>query len=70
MAKKKIDGVKVPRRITGYRLRKGTRRDIAALVMAIKHPDAKSLIAAVVTALGPLIAERLAHKKAKLSSVR
>jgi hypothetical protein len=70
MAKKTIKGVKVPRRIMGYKLRKGTRKDIAGLVRAIKHPDAKTLIAAVVAALGPIVAERLTHKKPKLKAVR
>ena len=70
MSKKKIKGVKVPRRILGHKLRKGTRKDIAALVTTIKHPDAKALIAAVVAALGPIIAERLTHKKPKLKAVR
>ena len=69
MAKKTIDGIKVPRRILGHKLRKGTRRDIAALVKAIKHPDAKALIAAVIAALGPIIVERLTHKKPNLKAI-
>lgn len=70
MSKKSIKGVKVPRRILGRKLRKGTRKDIAELVKTIKHPDAKALIAALVAALAPIIAERLTHKAPKLNAVR
>jgi hypothetical protein len=70
MAKKKIDGVKVPKRILGHKLRKGTRKDIAALVKAVGHPDAKSLVAAAVGAIGPMIADRLTHRSDKLKAVK
>lgn len=60
---KKIHGVKVPKKIMGHKLRKGTRKDIADLVRRAKHPDAKSFIAAAVAALAPILAERLVHRK-------
>lgn len=68
---KKIKGVKVPKKILGYKLRKGTRKDIADLVRTVRHPDPKALIAALVAALGPILAELLAHRKGqKLKVVR
>jgi hypothetical protein len=65
MAKKKIDGVKVPKKILGHKLNKATRKDIAALVNRVKHPDGRSLALAAVAAVGPLLAERLTHKSDK-----
>lgn len=62
MAKKKINGVKVPRKILGHKLRKGTRRDIADLVKAVGHPDAKSLMAGAAAAVLPFLAEKLSDK--------
>lgn len=60
---KKIKGVKVPRKVLGYKLRKGTRKDIADLVKTVRHPNAKAIVAALLAALGPIIAERLTDKK-------
>lgn len=60
---KKIHGVKVPKAVLGHKLRKGTRKDIADLVKALGHPDAKSLALAALAALGPVVAERLIHDK-------
>jgi hypothetical protein len=69
MAKKKVRGVKVPRKILGQKLRKGTRKDIADLVRALGHPNARSLLAAATTAVLPLLADKLTdaigHKAAR-----
>jgi hypothetical protein len=67
---KKVNGVKVPKRIMGFKLRKGTRKDIAAVANALGHPDAKSLVLAAMAALGPFLAERLVHKGHKLKAVQ
>ncbi len=67
---KKIDGVKVPKKLLGVKLRKGTRKDIAALVNRVRHPDGRSLALAAVAALGPLVAERLTAKQDKLKAVK
>lgn len=63
---KKIKGVKVPKTLMGRKLRKGTRKDIAELVRAVGHPDAKSLLAAASAAIVPILAakvtDRMVHK--------
>jgi hypothetical protein len=59
MAKTRIRGVKVPKKVLGRKLRKGTRKDIADLVRAVGHPDARSVIAAATAALLPLLADRM-----------
>lgn len=67
---KKIGGVKVPKRILGLKLRKGTRKDIAALVKALKHPDGRALAMAAMAAFGPLLAERIIHKPHRPKTVK
>lgn len=67
---KKIRGVKVPKKILGLKLRKGTRKDIAFLVKKVRHPDARSLVLAATAALGPMLAERIAARKGKIKPAR
>jgi hypothetical protein len=52
----------VPRKFLGQKLRKGTRKDIADLVRAIGHPNARSVIAAASAAILPLLADRLSDR--------
>lgn len=65
---KKIRGVKVPKKLLGHKLRKGTRRDIADLVKAVGHPNAKSLVAAASAAILPFLAEKVADRISRKGS--
>lgn len=67
---KKIDGVRVPKRILGRKLRKGTRKDIAALMKTFGQRDAKSMVMTAVAAAAPLLAERLIHRRVKLKPAK
>ena len=65
MAKKKIRGVRVPKKILGQKLRKGTRKDIADFVRAVGHPNARSVLAAASAAVMPLLADKVTDKLAQ-----
>ena len=57
MSKKKKS--KVPKRLFGFKLSKGTRKDLKKLLRMLTHPDTHTLAKAAMGALAALLAERM-----------
>jgi hypothetical protein len=60
MAKSKI---KVPKRILGFKLSKGTRKDLKKLLKMLTHPDERALAVTAATGLAAFLLERFGEKK-------
>jgi hypothetical protein len=65
MSKKKDKGFKVPKKLMGFKLSKGTRKDLNKLIKMVTHPDTRSLALSAMGAISALLAERMAahHEK-------
>ena len=59
MGKKKKSS-KVPKKLFGFKLSKGTRKDLGKLFKLVTHPDSHSLVMSGLGALSALLAERVA----------
>jgi len=59
MAKK----AKVPKKLLGFRLSKGTRKDIKKLLKMLGHPERHKLATTVISALVALLSERMAARQ-------
>ena len=60
MGKKKDKGFKVPKKLMGFKLSKGTRKDLNKLLKMVAHPDTRSLAMSAMGAISALLAERMA----------
>ena len=49
---------KVPKKLMGFKLRKGTRKDLKKLLKMVAHPDTRTLAVSAAGALAAFIAER------------
>jgi hypothetical protein len=61
MAKK--NKIKVPKELFGFKLSKGTRKDLKKLLKMLTHPDKRTLAMAAATGLATFLLERFAEKK-------
>jgi hypothetical protein len=61
MAKK--DKVKIPKRVLGFKLRKGTRKDLRKLLNLLESPQTKALAMSAVGGIGAFLAEHFAEEK-------
>jgi len=61
MAKK--SKVKVPKKIMGFKLSKGTRKDLRKLFKMFSRPDTRTLATAAASGLAAYLAERFAEKE-------
>ena len=52
---------KVPKKLMGFKLRKGTRKDLKKLLRMVSHPDTRTLAISAAGALAAFIAERFAE---------
>ena len=52
---------KVPKKLMGFKLRKGTRKDLKKLLRMVAHPDTRTLAISAAGALAAFIAERFAE---------
>jgi hypothetical protein len=50
--------IKVPKKLMGFKLRKGTRKDLKKLLKMAAHPDIRTLAVSAAGALAAVIAER------------
>ena len=57
MAKKN----KVPKKILGFKLSKGTRKDLKKLLKMVTHPDTRTLAISAAGGLAAFLAERFAE---------
>lgn len=70
MGNKKNKKRKVPKRIMGFKLSKGTRKDIKKLLRMVGNPDTKTVAVSAAGGLAAFLAERFAeyeidkHRKA------
>lgn len=53
--------IKVPKKLMGFKLRKGTRKDLKKLLRIVAHPDTRTLAISAAGALAAFIAERFAE---------
>jgi hypothetical protein len=53
--------IKVPKKLMGFKLRKGTRKDLKKLLKMVSHPDTRTLAISAAGALAAFIAERFAE---------
>ena len=60
---KKDKKLKVPKRIMGFKLSKGTRKDLKKLLRMFTKPDTHTLAAAAASGLAAYLAERFAEKE-------
>jgi len=61
MAKK--NKVKVPKHILGFKLSKGTRKDLKKLLRMVEHPQKRALAMTAAGGLATFLIERFADKK-------
>lgn len=61
MAKDK--SLKVPKKIMGFKLSKGTRKDLKKLLKMFAHPDTRTLAMTAASGLAAYVAERFAEKQ-------
>lgn len=52
---------KVPKKLMGFKLSKGTRKDLKRLLKMVTHPDTRTLAISAAGALAAFIAERFAE---------
>jgi hypothetical protein len=52
---------RVPKKLMGFKLRKGTRKDLKKLLKMVAHPDTRTLAVSAAGALAAFIAERFAE---------
>jgi hypothetical protein len=65
MGKKKNKGIKVPKKLMGFKLSKGTRKDLNKLLKMTAIPDKRTLAMSAMSAITALLAERMsAHHEA------
>jgi hypothetical protein len=55
--------IKVPKRIFGFKLSKGTRKDLRKLMRMVEHPDKRALAITVGTGLATFLAERFTERQ-------
>ena len=68
MAKK--TKLKVPKKIMGFKLSKGTRKDLKKLLRMFGNPDTRTVALAAANALAAFLAERFVHKEPSKSRRR
>jgi hypothetical protein len=61
MAKK--NKIKVPKRIFGFKLSKGTRKDLKKLLKMVEHPQKRAIAMTAAGGLATFLLERFADKK-------
>ena len=61
---KKDKGPKVPKKILGFKLSKGTRKDLKKLLRMFLEPDTRTLATAAASGLAAYLTERFAEKQA------
>lgn len=60
---KKDKGPKLPKRIMGFKLSKGTRKDLKKLLRMLGDPDTRTLATTAASGLAAFLAERLAEQR-------
>ena len=60
---KKDSGLKVPKRIMGFKLSKGTRKDLKKLLRMFGDPDTRKLAMTAASGLAAYLAQRFVENK-------
>jgi len=68
MAKK--SKVKVPKRVFGFKLNKGTRKDLKKLLRMVEHPDTRTMAMTAATGLAAFLAERFTEHRLERKPAR
>ena len=69
MSKKKDKGIKVPKNVLGFKLSKGTRKDLRKILTLLESPEAKALAISAATATVAYLAEQMAERQGLLGRV-
>lgn len=65
----KKNKAKIPKKIAGFKLSKGSRKDLRKLLRMIEEPQARALALSALGVLAAYLGERLAEGKGPLSKV-
>jgi hypothetical protein len=60
---KKDEALKVPKKIMGFKLSKGTRKDLKKLLRMFGNPDTRTLAMTAASGLAAYLAERFVEKR-------
>ena len=63
MAKTKVFGLEIPKRILGFKLSKGSRKDVRKLLKGLETPEACALAVSAVGLLVAFVAEKAAERE-------
>lgn len=63
MAKMKVYGITIPKKVLGFRLSKGTRKDIRKLLKRLETPEARTIAISAASAGLAYLAEHAAHRE-------
>ena len=69
MAKKNASGINIPKKIAGFKLSKGSRKDLHKLLKLIETPDARALALSAAAAAFTFLAERVAEREGTLGKI-
>lgn len=61
--------VTIPKRIFGFKLSKGTRKDLRKLIGLLEHPEARTLELSAATALAAYLGEKTLEGKGSLGRI-
>lgn len=61
--------VTIPKRIFGFKLSKGTRKDLRRIIGMLEHPEARTLALSAATALAAYLGEKTLEGKGPLGRV-
>lgn len=62
MAKIKFHGIEIPKRVLGFKLSKGTRKDLRKLLKRIGSPEARTLMLSAAGVAAGYLAEQAAKR--------
>ena len=69
MGKKKDGKVKIPKRVLGFKLSKGSRRDLRKLLKLIETPQARAIAVSAASVAFGYLAEKTAERKGPLGKL-
>ena len=69
MGKKKDKGINIPKNVLGFKLSKGTRKDLRKALKLLESPEARTIAVSVATTTLAYLAEQLAEREGLLGRV-
>ena len=69
MAQEKVFGIKIPKKVLGFKLSKGTRKDLRKLLKRMDSPEARALAISAAGAAVAYFAEQAAQREGLIGRV-